>query len=73
MQQPHPFDDPQQACLVLKNDRQQYSLWLTFCAIPAGWQPVWGPAPQAHCLTWLNEHWRDIRPVTAEASRSDHV
>jgi len=73
MQQLNPFDDPQQDCHVLKNDQQQYSLWPAFCAIPAGWQPVFGPEPQAHCLNWLNENWHDIRPVTLSESRSDNV
>ncbi|MEZ3500177.1 MbtH family protein [Pantoea sp. KPR_PJ] len=71
--QPNPFDDPQQACLVLKNTQQQYSLWPAFHALPAGWQSVFGPRPQAECLSWLNANWRDIRPVSSTATRSDHV
>lgn len=71
--QPHPFDDPQQVCLVLKNQQQQYSLWPAFRALPAGWHSVFGPQPQAECLSWLNANWRDIRPVPSTANRSDHV
>lgn len=69
----NPFDDPQQDCHVLKNDRQQYSLWPALQAPPAGWQRVFGPQPQAECLAWLNANWRDIRPVLPAANRSDHV
>jgi MbtH protein len=72
MQQLNPFDDPQQDCQVLKNDQQQYSLWPAFCAIPAGWQPVFGPGPQADCLSWLNENWHDIRPVMTQ-DRGENV
>lgn len=71
--QPNPFDDPQQACLVLKNEQHQYSLWPAFCALPAGWCRVFGPQPQAECLSWLNANWRDIRPASSTANRSDNV
>jgi MbtH protein len=72
MQQLNPFDDPQQDCQVLKNDQQQYSLWPAFCAVPAGWQPVFGPGPQADCLSWLNENWHDNRPVMTQ-DRGENV
>ena len=71
--QPNPFDDPQQDCLVLINDRQQYSLWPAFRALPAGWRCLFGPQPQAECLSWLNANWRYIRPAHPSANRSDHV
>lgn len=73
MQHLNPFDDPQQDCHVLINAQQQYSLWPAFNAIPTGWLSVLGPQPQATCLSWLNENWRDIRPVTENANRSDDV
>lgn len=71
--QHNPFDDPQQDCLVLKNNQQQYSLWPAFSALPAGWLTVYGPQPQADCLVWLNATWRDIRPHLTAMNRSDDV
>lgn len=73
MQHLNPFDDPTLDCQVLRNTQQQYSLWPTFTATPSGWQAVFGPSSQADCLTWLTENWRDIRPVTDDANRSDDV
>ncbi|MBE5252720.1 MbtH family protein [Mixta mediterraneensis] len=73
MQHLNPFDDPQLDCHVLQNAQQQYSLWPAFKALPLGWQTVFGPQPQAICLSWLNENWRDIRPVTENTNRSDNV
>lgn len=69
----NPFDDPQQACHVLINAQRQYSLWPVFSAIPAGWQPVFGPQPQSACLDWLEANWRDIRPTSSNATGSSNV
>lgn len=71
--QHNPFDDPQLDCFVLKNDRQQYSLWPAFHSLPAGWQQVFGPQPQAACLEWLNASWHDIRPVQQNPEHSHHA
>ncbi|WP_413738291.1 MbtH family protein [Sodalis sp. RH21] len=73
MEQLNPFDDPQQDCLVLVNRRRQYSLWPTFNEVPAGWRPVFGPQPQPVCLAWLEENWCDIRPLTPNDAKNNHV
>jgi MbtH protein len=58
----NPFDDPSQAFLLLVNDRQQFSLWPTLARVPEGWRVQLGPESQAVCLTYLQQHWDDIRP-----------
>ncbi|MFI8416729.1 MbtH family protein [Serratia sp. NPDC078593] len=60
----NPFDDPQQRCLILRNDQQQYSLWPDFSAVPPGWVTVFGPAERAQCVSWLEENWQDMRPAS---------
>ncbi|AHG18893.1 antibiotic synthesis protein MbtH [Chania multitudinisentens RB-25] len=60
----NPFDDENQPCYILRNAEYQYSLWPDFSAIPAGWASVFGPAPRGQCITWLEQHWQDIRPTS---------
>ena len=36
----NPFDDPDGTFVVLVNDEDQHSLWLTSLAVPAGWRVV---------------------------------
>lgn len=64
MESLNPFDDEQQTCCILCNDQQQHSLWPDFSAVPAGWNAVFGPASREHCVSWLEQHWQDIRPVS---------
>ena len=65
MEKLNPFDDEQQQSLVLQNSQQQYSLWPDFSAIPAGWQPVFGPTSREECIGWLDSHWQNLRPAVA--------
>ncbi|MEU6285099.1 MbtH family NRPS accessory protein [Streptomyces sp. NPDC047028] len=51
---PSAFDPPEEASdghLVLRSDNGTLSLWPVWRAIPAGWHPVFGPAPHARCLS----------------------
>jgi len=58
----NPFDDDTGTFLVLVNDEDQHSLWPAFADIPAGWRKVFGEASRAESLTYVEEHWTDIRP-----------
>ena len=58
----NPFDDENGTFLVLVNDEDQHSLWPAFADIPAGWRKVFGEASRAECVTYVEEHWTDIRP-----------
>jgi MbtH protein len=40
---------------ILKNDEEQYSLWLKGNDIPAGWQAVGKEGRKAGCLQHINE------------------
>jgi MbtH protein len=60
----NPFDDENQRCLILCNEQQQYSLWPDFSAVPAGWARVFGPASRGQCVSWLEQHWQDMRPAS---------
>jgi MbtH protein len=59
----NPFEVPDAAYTVLRNQRGQHSLWPADVAVPNGWTAVHGPAPKDDCLAHVREHWTDIRPV----------
>jgi MbtH protein len=58
----NPFDDENGEFLVLVNEELQYSLWPTFCDIPAGWTAVGPRGSRQACLDYIEEHWTDMRP-----------
>ncbi|WON75751.1 MbtH family protein [Serratia sp. UGAL515B_01] len=64
MQSLNPFDDERQTFLILRNHEQQYSLWPDFSPVPRGWTHVFGPAPHGQCVSWLEQHWQDMRPAS---------
>ncbi|WP_431936273.1 MbtH family protein [Micromonospora sp. RP3T] len=58
----NPFEDPDGRFVVLVNDEDQHSLWPTFADVPAGWRVVHGEDTREACLTYVEEHWTDMRP-----------
>lgn len=63
----NPFDDHDAPFLVLVNGQRQYSLWPVFLAVPAGWSAMFGPAPRAECVAYIDTHWSDMRPAGVPA------
>jgi uncharacterized protein YbdZ (MbtH family) len=60
----NPFDDDNGTFVVLVNDEEQHSLWPVFADIPAGWRAVYGESSRAECRDYIEENWRDIRPMS---------
>ncbi|AUH38870.1 MbtH family protein [Streptomyces sp. CMB-StM0423] len=58
------FDVPDERYHVLVNSEGQYSLWPALTDVPAGWEPVHGPAGRAQCLEYVESNWTDMRPRT---------
>ncbi|REF00002.1 MbtH family protein [Thermomonospora umbrina] len=58
----NPFDDPEGRFLVLVNEERQHSLWPSFADVPAGWTVAFGEDTRDACLTYVEEHWTDLRP-----------
>jgi MbtH protein len=58
----NPFEDPDATYHVLVNDEDQHSLWPSFAEIPDGWRSVLGPESRDTCMTYVEEHWTDLRP-----------
>lgn len=61
----NPFDDPDGRFLILVNDEEQHSLWPAQFEIPAGWRAVFGESDRQACLDYVDEHWTDLRPLSA--------
>jgi MbtH protein len=61
---PNPFENDDAPYFVLVNDEGQHSLWPTFAEIPAGWRVVFGEDSRAACLTYVEENWTDMRPLS---------
>ncbi|HZE80900.1 MAG TPA: MbtH family protein [Candidatus Polarisedimenticolia bacterium] len=69
----NPFEDQSAQLLVLVNDEGQHSLWPQFRPVPAGWQSVFGPASHENCLSYIGEHWTDMRPRSLMNTLSGNV
>ncbi|WP_213781253.1 MbtH family NRPS accessory protein [Caballeronia sp. dw_276] len=49
---------------VVINDEEQYSLWPTFRAVPAGWRAVGVTGSKDTCLAHIETVWTDMRPAS---------
>jgi uncharacterized protein YbdZ (MbtH family) len=58
----NPFDAEDGRFYVLVNHEEQHSLWPAFAEIPAGWNLVFGDAPRAECVQFVEQNWSDMRP-----------
>jgi MbtH protein len=66
----NPFDDENGTFFVLVNDEEQHSLWPSFADVPAGWRVVFGEAPRADCLAYVEANWTDLRPRSLREAMS---
>jgi MbtH protein len=60
----NPFDDEERNFLVLTNRENQHSLWPEGMNVPDGWTVVHGPASRDLCVTYVDDHWTDMRPAS---------
>lgn len=60
----NPFDDEDGTFLVLINDEGQYSLWPHAMDVPQGWTQVGPTGSRAECLSYIEEKWTDMRPLS---------
>ena len=49
---------------VVINDEEQYSIWPTYKAIPAGRRAVGKQGKKQECLSYIDEVWVDMRPLS---------
>ncbi|MEU9507320.1 MbtH family NRPS accessory protein [Micromonospora sp. NPDC048170] len=56
------MSDDDRSYLVVLNDEEQYSIWWSDRALPAGWRAEGTEGTKDHCLSRINELWTDMRP-----------
>lgn len=49
---------------VVMNHEAQYSIWFADREPPAGWREVGKEGRKEECLTYINEVWTDMRPLS---------
>jgi len=49
---------------VLMNEEGQYSLWMKGREIPSGWVTVGKQGRKEECLSFIDEVWVDMRPLS---------
>lgn len=54
----------QEEYYVVKNMEEQYSIWPSYKKVPSGWEIVGEPKTKAECLTYIDQNWTDMRPLS---------
>ena len=49
---------------VVINHEEQYSIWPADRECPLGWTQVGFSGAKGECLTYIEEHWQDMRPLS---------
>jgi MbtH protein len=49
---------------IVRNDEEQYSIWLIDRELPIGWHSQGITGPKAECLAKIAELWTDLRPLS---------
>lgn len=58
------WGDEKTEFLVVVNDEEQYSIWPSYKAVPAGWRVEGKRGLKAECLAYIDETWTDMRPLS---------
>jgi MbtH protein len=58
------MEDERFSYIVLANDEEQHSLWLSHKEIPPGWRQVGPTGTRAACLAYVEQAWGDITPLS---------
>ena len=56
--------------IVLINAEEQYSLWPAAKSIPSGWAETGHEGDKASCMTYVDNHWTDMRPKSLRLAQS---
>jgi MbtH protein len=50
--------------VVVRNHEEQYSIWPADKDLPPGWDTVGKTGDKQECLTYIEEVWTDMRPLS---------
>ncbi|WP_315833552.1 MbtH family protein [Bradyrhizobium prioriisuperbiae] len=57
-------DDADVLYYVVVNAEEQYSIWRASKKVPNGWSIVGEKRKKQECLSYINEVWTDMRPLS---------
>lgn len=57
-------DNSSELYFVVKNHEDQYSIWPSYKKIPDGWESIGDPKVKEECLSFIEEVWVDMRPLS---------
>lgn len=66
------IDSDEAVFLVVRNEEEQYSIWLADKPIPEGWRADGTSGSRRECLDHIEEVWTDMRPRSLR-ERMDHA
>jgi MbtH protein len=58
---------------VVINHEEQYSIWPATKENPLGWNDVGRTGSKKVCLTYIEEVWTDMRPLTLHSRMADDL
>ncbi len=65
------YEDDGRTYMVVINHEEQYSIWLSYKEVPVGWRPVGKVGTKPECLTYIDEVWTDMRPLSLRKAMGD--
>jgi MbtH protein len=57
--------------IVVINDEQQYSIWPLGRELPLGWSDVGRTGTKEECLSYIEEVWTDMTPLSLRKSSAE--
>lgn len=61
------------AYTAVVNEEEQYSIWLVWRPLPAGWRRVGPTGSKAACLDYVASVWTDMRPLSVRRAGAGDV
>jgi MbtH protein len=68
------FDDEDNTTyIVVVNHEEQYSIWPDYKEIPNGWRAVGKSGVKEECLSYIEEVWTDMRPLSLRKAMEENT
>jgi len=58
---------------VVVNHEEQYSIWPEYRELPNGWSAVGKQGSKSECLSYIEEVWTDMRPLSLRRAMDQTV
>lgn len=58
---------------VVVNHEEQYSIWPLRRELPPGWTLAGKSGTKSECLSWIQEVWTDMRPLSLRKQQDTSV